>query len=143
MPFVLVWKPVLRELRLADYHPDFGNETIAVCVNPSPETVKRRDDLIEQNAIRFTKTVEPATAKKKQARILEAKGKIDEYTRWMNDVYHVQMDQWFAELWSFGVEKYTIETIKEYRDVDPAFVNWLFVQSIEMIKEHNTGKKNS
>lgn len=143
MPFVLVWKPVMRPLQLGEYHPDFEHETIMVCVNPSPETVKRRDELMEQNAIRFTRTVEPGESRKKKQQIADTRQKVDEYIQWKESTFDVQMDEWFAALWSFGVDKYSAEDIRQYRAVDPHFVNWLFVRSIEMIKEHNTGKKKN
>jgi len=143
MPFVLVWKPVLKPLKLSDYHPDFGKEVILVCVNPQKEFIKLRDDLIEQNAIRFAKTIEPPTTTDKAVQVGETRQKVDEFLHWQDEVFHPKTDEWFAKLWSFGDEQYTVDNIRQYEDVDPHFVNWLRVQSVEMIREHSTGKKKN
>ena len=142
MPFELVWKPVLRQLELKEYHPDFAGETIAVCVNPSPEMTKRLNDLMEENAKRFVSASDARGRTKKQQGD-DMRQKVNEYIEWRNQNYLPALDQWHAEMWSFGGEFYTAETIQKYRDVDPDFVMWLFAQTDEMIMAHRTGKKKN
>ena len=142
MAFKIEWKPVLQALALKDYHPAYGSETIMVCVNPSPELWQERTNLQNENARRYAESNPESNARTNMDRA-EIEQKAAEYLTWFAQEFVPQANDWFARLWSFGEEKFTVEDLAQYNNVDPHFLAWLKQRSIEMIDEHRTGRKKA
>lgn len=138
MAFKIQWKPVLQALELKGYHPDFAGHTIMVCVNPNPELWKERTDLQNENARRYAEVALATEKKAPNAEKLAA-----DYITWFDQTFVPRANEWFAKLWSFGEEKFTVQDLDEYNTVDPHFLGWLKQQSITMIEEHRIGRKKA
>ena len=147
MAIRIEWKPVLQALMLRDYHPDYGEERIMVCVNPQPEFWRERTTLMTEHARLYAaadvanQKVGTASEDQKQAAEIAAGQKATEYMLWLEQTFLPGINGWFARLWSFGEDQYTLEDINEYHQVDEHFVTWLKTRSIEMIEAHASAKK--
>lgn len=142
MAFKITWKPVLQALALRDYHPAYSENTIMVCVNPQSEFWKERADLLEKNARRYAES-DPATNTRKKMDPGDVQKMASEYLSWFEQEFVPKANDWFARLWSFGEEQFTVDDLKEYNEIDPHFLVWLKQRSIEMIEEHRQGKKKA
>ena len=145
----LTWKPVLQALALKEYHPDYGDEKIMVLVNPTPEFMGEYVALRNEYAVRSVEvqrlmlSAETASDADKPAAKEQAVQKDQEYTAWVNDIFLPGMDDWYARLWSFGSDKYTVADLAEFNKVDPHFVTWAKASSVEMIDVHRTARKKA
>ena len=148
MAVKIVWKPVLQVLALKDYHPDYGDEKIMVCVNPQPEFWREYTRLLSENARQYAdadlhQKAASAALNDDERRALEisAGAKATEYMVWIERTFIPSLDSWFAKLWSFGEDKYTLEDVTEFQNVDEHFLTWAKARSIEMINGHASAKK--
>ncbi len=149
MAFKVTWKPVLQALALRDYHPDYGENVIMICVNPQPEFYAERTALMAE----YSKQLIQMQAATQKATILkgEAKEETSEQAAQLNQAFSVWAEQtflpgmqgWFARLWSFGAEQFTVDDLDEYEKVDPHLLAWLKRCSMEMIEEHRQGRKKN
>ncbi len=149
MAFKLTWKPVLQALALRDYHPDYGENVIMVCVNPQPEFLQERATLMEEYSKRFADiklaeaklTAARTTGKEDAELALQFQEQIQAFNTWMEQVFVETANDWFARLWSFGADQFTGADLKQYDEIDPHFLTWLKNRSMDMIDEHRQGKK--
>jgi hypothetical protein len=145
MAFKIEWKPVLQALPLSDYHPEYADNTIMVCVNPKPEFMKERDALMAEYSKRLLKA--QAAAKKADNGELADKAAAEAttaaFSEWSENVFLAGMQDWFARLWSFGEEKFSLADLNEYEQLDPHLTAWLKRRSMEMIEEHRIARKKA
>ena len=132
------YKPVIKPLYLREYHPDYGDETIEVCVNPAPAFLQQRSALSEENARRYAESAKAIEKKAENAAELVAA-----YMDWFNTEFNNRADEWFAKLWSFGADQWTAQELQVIKETDPHFLNWLKNRSVEMIEEHRLGRKKN
>jgi hypothetical protein len=147
MAFKIEWKPVLQALALSEYHPEFADNVIMVCVNPAPQFLQERQDLLAEYSKQLVEakaaadTAETSPNDQEAERLAMEKGTaFDDY---LNQTFVPKMQDWFAGLWSFGEEKFTVEDLDEYEKIDPHLLAWLKRRSIEMIDEHRAGQKKA
>jgi hypothetical protein len=147
MAIVITWKPVLQALMLRDYHADYGDEKIMVCVNPQPVFWRERSDLLSD----YARQLGDVNLLKSKAEIatgdaaIEAGQKYTEaftnFINWGETTFVPGMHAWFAKLWSFGGEQYTAADLDQYQEIDPHFASWAKARSIEMIDAHASARK--
>jgi hypothetical protein len=148
MPVKIEWRPVLQPLMLKEYHADYGEERIMVCVNPRPDFLRERSDLIAEytrraaemqllaNKARIAGMGDGITLTKQQADDAAAA-----LIAWGESTFIPAMHNWFARLWSFGDDRYTAADVDQYQEIDPHFVAWAKARSIEMIEAHASARK--
>ncbi len=147
MSIKITWKPVLQALALKDYHADYGDEKIMVCVNPQPAFLRVRSQLMNDYAGRYSevelldKKAQIASDERKHEAETAAGRASTELMDWAEKVFIPGINGWFASLWSFGDDTFTVEDLNEYHSVDPHFLNWLKARSIEMIENHASARK--
>lgn len=149
MAIRIEWKPVLQALPLKDYHADYGDVKIMVCVNPQPGFWAERRQLLAEYTRRsdeaelLQKKAEIASPERKQEAEILAGQTAAAFLEWGAGEFVPAMHAWFAKLWSFGGDQYTVEDIRQYQEIDPHFVNWLTARSIEMIDQHASARKKA
>jgi len=147
--FKLEWKPVLQALALKDYHLEYEDNVIQVCVNPQPDFLQERTALMVENSSllmrvqRATQNIAQAKGDDLEAATQAAREARDSFNTWIQQGFLPGIQNWFARLWSFGNETFTAEDLDEYEKVDPHFLNWLKRRSMEMIDEHQAGRKKA
>lgn len=139
MKFEIKYKPVLQPLPLSGYHPDYGTESLQVCVNPPKAFMEEREALLKEQAERSDAASEqmkdPAAEVKQQA--------VDSLNEWAETVYLPQMNAWFARLWSFGDDKWSADDLGKIHETDAHLLTWLKVRSIEMVDAHRLARKKN
>ena len=147
MAFIVTWKAVLQALMLRDYHPDYGEECVMVCVNPQPEFMAehvqfRRDYSIKiTNVQLLTKKAEQDSGDTKRESDIAAGRAAAEFLDWTDKTFLPGINDWFARLWSYGDDKFTSDDLAQIERVDPHFLTWLKTRSIEMIEAHGSARK--
>jgi len=157
--FKFEYKAVIEPLRLGEYHPDYGQESIEVCVNPRPEFMDERSKLLNEYTERYAKTndlmKERENLQTKQVkRPAKTEKRIDElndlieqsaadFLEWNDKEFVPQANAWFARLWSFGEDEWSVEDTQQIQEQDPAMLNWLKKRSMEMIEAHKEGAKKA
>lgn len=149
MAVKIVWKPVLQPLLLREYHPDYGDEKILVCVNPQPAFLKERSELMAENSRRLAEVgllkqkAEIAGSENREQAEQKYNQAFAEYVAWGETVFLPAVQAWFAQLWSFGPEQYTAADLDQYQEIDPHFASWAKVRSMEMIEQHASARKKA
>lgn len=146
MAFTIEWKPVLQKLHLRDYHPDYGDNAITVCVNPKPGFLSERDELRSEYSRRALE-IQEATRKFQTSRQdkdrQEAERLGTEFNAWCKQAFLPGTQDWFARLWSFGDDPWTAADLEQIESTDEHLVIWLKMRSIEMIDNHRTALKKA
>jgi len=139
MAFKITYKPVLEPLPLSGYHPDYGVESLQVCVNPPAELWEEREALLKEqvdHSEAVLEQIKKAKAEKKQ----EA---IDALNQWAETVYLPKTNDWFARLWSFGDDKWTAADLLNVHETDAHLLTWMKNRSIEMVEAHRLARKKN
>lgn len=104
---------IKREIRLAEYAPEFGDAVITVRANPARELLARWDGLMERT---------------------RAGEKTDELSDAVNGV--------LGELWGWEPGEVAALCVETFGS-DPALFGWLVTRTFTIIREHRAGiKKN-
>lgn len=105
---------ITQEIHLAEYAPEFGDQTIAVRVNPTRGTLITMSEMrtaVQQDGIQRT------TAQRFAAMI--------------------------AKLWENWEADEVMELFEESYDTDPKLFEWLVLKSMTMILEHRAQVKKN
>jgi hypothetical protein len=146
MAIKIEWKPVLQPLMLKDYHPEYGDEKIMICVNPQPAFWQEREALLREYRQRNGEiSLLQKRAEISQGDAVEAGRKATEayisFIEWGETSFVPSMLGWFARLWSLGGEPYMEDDIRQFQEIDPHLLTWLQTRSIEMIETHASARK--
>ena len=147
MAVKIEWRPVLQPLMLKEYHPDYGNECIMVCVNPEPSFWQERQSLLAEYSRRVAdvdllqRKAQIASPENKHEAEIRAGQASTAFLEWGEREFIPGMHDWFARLWSYGDDKYTRSDVDQYQEIDPHFAAWAKARSIEMIETHASARK--
>lgn len=129
---------VVKQLRLADYEPAYGDAAVNVHCNPSREELAAlRAQSVQIEALRKETLGQPEGDRLVEiARELDAAGQF--------------FFEWYARNWSQGADPETHWTADEVRelyagtkDVEPGLWPWLTGRTLEMITDYRSGQKKA
>lgn len=135
MPFE--FKPITRKIDLANYDQAYAGAAFDVWVNPP------RANLAEFYAIRQESIKQVNTA---QANPTEDETTLNERGEiWIE--LNKRLCGWFADIWSKGVEEWSVEKVNELMDhlldTDPQAWTWLIRSTEQAIIDYRQGNRKN
>jgi hypothetical protein len=140
MAFKLDWKPVLQAVALKDYHPDYADNVIQVCVNPQPAFWQERTDLMKEFERRSGEAQKRLFEMQQQQQPPDA-SIVSAFTDWSENEFMPMINDWYARLWSFGSDPWTVADVNVINETDSHLLTWLKDRSIELIEDHRLDRK--
>ena len=138
---------VVKPLNLSEYAPEYGTYKIMVWVNPPREKIKYQSELLAR-AIAAQKLMVEID----QKQVGEHEGITKSAEDLIREIGAVgdQMVEWFAEIWSQGIDAashWSADDVRKLvegsRDTDPQLWSWLTGKTIAMIREHRAAQKKA
>ena len=138
---------VLKEIRLSEYHADFGARAVVVWVNPTRAVGKRRAELMSRSLRLIGKNLTPGPfpngkgSEEGEGSQAEAEAKVEAEAEELN----AGLWAWYAEIWSQGADvetHWTLAEIQGYFEASPDFVRWLIERTNALfLQQREQGKK--
>ncbi len=140
---------------MGEYAPELQGKNLYVWVNPPRERLQAYDELVtslqERELEKARETLAPdepkdakGTEDKGLGRVFEQVKRMLSVKRQTSDGIDVKLLQWYAEIWSQGIDAdthWSVDELRELEERDPSFLSWMIAKTWETRNEHLARKK--